>query len=117
MEKLFNSELKVFSILWRNGDTPTKQIVKILNKEVGWNKSTTYTIIKRCVEKGIIEQKDDFVCHALISKEEAQKYETEELINNMYDGSTDKLVASLLDNGSLKKEEINKLKDLINSLE
>jgi len=116
--KLFNSELKILNILWKDGDTPAKQIVKILNKETGWNKSTTYTIIKRCIDKGIVENKGgDFICHALISKEDAQKYETAELINNMYDGSADRLVASLLDSGSLNKEEIDKLKDLINSID
>ena len=118
MEKLFNSELKILNILWRDGDTPAKQIVKILNKETGWNKSTTYTIIKRCIGKGIVENiGGDFICRALISKEEAQKYETAELINNMYDGSADRLVASLLDSGSLKKDELEKLKELINSIE
>jgi predicted transcriptional regulator len=116
--KLFNSELKVLNVLWKNGDTPAKQIVKILNKETGWNKSTTYTIIKRCIDKGILENAGgNFVCHALISKEEARKYETAELIANMYDGSADRLVASLLGSGSLKKEELEKLRNLINSME
>ncbi|MCL2776094.1 MAG: BlaI/MecI/CopY family transcriptional regulator, partial [Oscillospiraceae bacterium] len=79
--KLFNSELKILNILWKEGDTPAKDIVKILNKEIGWSKSTTYTIIKRCIEKSLVENKrDDFICHALISKEDAQKYETAELI-------------------------------------
>ena len=115
--RLFNSELKVLNILWKEGDTPAKKIVKILREETGWNKSTTYTIIKRCIDKGIIENKGgDFICHALISREDAQKYETSELINTMYDGSPDRLVASLLDGGSLKKEDIDKLKDLINSI-
>jgi predicted transcriptional regulator len=118
MEKLFNSELKVLNILWRDGDTPAKQIVKILNKEIGWNRSTTYTIIKRCIDKGIIENKGgNFICHALISKEEAQKHGTTELINTMYDGSADRLVASLLNSGSIKKDELEKLKELINSME
>lgn len=66
----------------------------------------------------MIENKGgDFICHALVTKEEAQKYETEELINTMYDGSADRLVASLLDNGSLNKEEIEKLRKLIDSME
>jgi predicted transcriptional regulator len=105
--KLFNSELKILNILWKDGDTTAKQLVKILNKEVGWNKSTTYTIIKRCTDKGIIENKGgDFICHALITKEDAQKYETEELIANMYDGAADKLVVSLLGSGSLSKNEL-----------
>ena len=116
--KLFNSELKILNILWKDGDTPAKSIVKILDKEIGWSKSTTYTIIKRCIEKGLVENKGgDFICHALISREEAQKYETAELIANMYDGSADRLITSLLDGGSLNKKEIAKLKNLINAME
>jgi len=112
--KLYKSELKILNILWENGDIPAKQIVKIANKKIGWNKSTTYTIIKRCIEKGIIENKgDDFICHALISKEDSQKYETIELIKNMYDGSTYKLIISLLSNALFNKNEIEKIKNII----
>lgn len=115
--KLTSSELKVMNVLWNHGDTPAKDIVKILNKEVDWKKSTTYTIIKRCIDKGLIENiGGDFICRALVSKEEAQKNETKQLINNMYDGSVDKLVASLLGHENLTPEEIEQLKKIVNDL-
>lgn len=115
--KLFSSELKVMNVLWKEGDIPAKQIIKILGGEVGWKKSTTYTIIKRCIDKGLIENKGgEFICHALISKDEAQKYETTELINNMYDGAADRLVASVLGREGLTPEEIGKLKKMIDDL-
>lgn len=116
--KLYNSELKILNVLWKEGDLPAKEIIKILNKEVGWNKSTTYTMIKRCAEKGLIQYNvSDFVCHALITREDAQKFETKELIDSMYDGSPDRLVASILNGEYLSGEEIEKLKKIINSLE
>jgi len=115
--RLFNSELKLMNVLWKEGDIPAKQIIKILAKEVGWKKSTTYTIIKRCIDKGLIENMGgDFVCHAKISKEDAQKYETAELIKTLYDGSADMLVASILGREDLSPEEIERLKQIVGEL-
>ena len=86
--KLFDSELKVMSVLWKEGDMPAKNIADILNKKFGWNKNTTYTLIKRCIKKGAIERSEPkFICHALISKETVQEAETNELIDKMYEGS------------------------------
>ena len=63
--KLFDSELKVMSVLWRDGDVPAKYIAKLLTEELGWNVNTTYTLIKRCIKKGAIERSDpNFMCHA-----------------------------------------------------
>ena len=68
--KLFDSELKVMSVLWRDGDVPAKYIAKLLTEELGWNVNTTYTLIKRCIKKGAIERSDPgFMCHALVPKE------------------------------------------------
>ena len=50
--KLFDSELKVMDVLWREGDSTAKHIANVLGKEVGWNVNTTYTLIKRCMKKG-----------------------------------------------------------------
>ena len=50
--KLFDSELKVMDILWKEGDVPAKHVAEVLTGELGWNKNTTYTLIKRCIKKG-----------------------------------------------------------------
>ena len=84
-------------ILWKEGDVPAKHVADILMKELGWNKNTTYTLIKRCIKKGAIERSEpNFICHALIPKEEIQEAETNELIDKIYDGSADKLFTALL---------------------
>ena len=49
--KLFDSELKVMDILWKEGDTSAKEIAEKLNEQVGWSKTTTYTVIKKCIDK------------------------------------------------------------------
>lgn len=112
--KLFDSELKVMNILWRDGDVPAKYIADILNKELGWNKNTTYTLIKRCMKKGAIERTEpNFMCHALIPKEKVQEAETNELIDKVYDGSADKLFAALLGRKKLSAEQIEQLRQIV----
>ena len=112
--KLFDSELKVMSVLWREGDATAKHISDVLKEETGWNMNTTYTLIKRCIKKGAIERSEPhFMCHALISQEEVQEAETEELFNKIYDGSVDKLFAALLGRKKLSAEQIEKLKQIV----
>ena len=112
--KLFDSELKVMSVLWREGDATAKHISDVLKEETGWNMNTTYTLIKRCIKKGAIERSEPhFMCHALISQEEVQEAETEELLNKIYDGSVDKLFAALLGRKKLSAEQIEMLKQIV----
>ncbi len=114
MIKLFDSELKVMDILWREGISPAKHVADTLTRELGWNKNTTYTLIKRCISKGAIERTEpNFMCRALIAKEEVQEAETNELINKIFDGSADKLFASLLSRKKLSAGEIEKLKKIV----
>ncbi len=116
--KLFDSELKVMDVLWREGDCTAKYIASVLTAEVGWNINTTYTLIKRCIKKGAIERTEpNFMCHALIPKERVQEAETEELINKVYDGSADKLFSALLGRKKLSESQIEKLKQIVGSLE
>lgn len=116
--KLFDSELKVMDVLWREGDSTAKHIAAVLNEEVGWNVNTTYTLIKRCIKKGAIRRSEpNFMCHALIPKEEVQEAETNELINKVYDGSVDKLFSALLGRKKLSAGQIEKLKQIVGSLE
>ena len=116
--KLFDSELKIMNVLWQEGDCTAKHISDVLKEETGWNMNTTYTLIKRCISKGVIKRSEpNFMCHALIPKEEVQEAETNELIDKIYDGSADKLFAALLGRKKLSKEQIQKLKDIVGELE
>ena len=105
-------------VLFDECDTTAKHISDVLKEEIGWNMNTTYTLIKRCIKKGAIERSEpNFMCHAIIPKEEVQEAETTELINKVYDGSADKLFAALLGRKKLSPEEIAKLKQIVNDLE
>ena len=116
--KLFDSELKVMDVLWKEGDRTAKQISDILKAEIGWNMNTTYTVIKKCIAKDAIERREpNFLCHALIPKAAVQEAETDELIGKLYDGSADKLFAALLGRKKLSAEQIAKLKQIVGDLD
>lgn len=116
--KLFDSELKVMDVLWREGDATAKHIADTLTEELGWNKNTTYTLIKRCMKKGAIERSEpNFLCRALIPKEEVQEAETNELIDRIYDGAAANLFAALLDKEKLTVEQVERLKQIVREWE
>ena len=115
--KLFDSERKVMEVLWREGGISAGQVVKILKEETGWNRNTTYTVIKKCVDKGAVKREEPgFICRPLISRQEVQDYETEELIDKMFDGSKEKFFAAFLDGKKLSNQEVDSLKRMIDDL-
>lgn len=116
--KLYDSELKVMDVLWKNGTMTAKEISDILKEEIGWNMNTTYTVIKKCIKKGAVERNEpNFMCVPLISKSEAQQYETQELIGKLYDGSADMLFSALLGRKNLSAEQIEELRKIVGSLD
>ena len=117
-KKLQDSELKVMNVIWREGEATAKHIAEVLGAEVGWNVNTTYTLIKRCIEKGAVERSEpNFLCRALVKKEDVQRAETDELIGKLFDGSADKLFAALLGRKKLSASELEKLRGMIDELE
>ena len=116
--KLFDSELKVMDVLWKEGDMPAKQISDILKETTGWNMNTTYTVIKKCITKGAIERREpNFLCHALIARDVVQAAETEELLHKLFDSSPDLLFASLLGHQKLSKAQIDNLRHMVSELQ
>ena len=117
-ERIPDAELKVMKVLWRDGECGAKHIAEVLAKEEGWNINTTYTLIKRCVKRGVIERiEPNFICRAKVSKKEIQDERTNELIDKMFEGSVDGLFAALLDGKKLSRSEIENLKKLVDKLE
>jgi predicted transcriptional regulator len=120
--KLYDSELKIMEYLWQCANAAqrvtAKDIAAEMARTVGWSKTTTYTVLKKCVEKGAVARHEPgFVCTPLVSMEQVQEYETRELINKMYQGSADLLVASLIGQQKLSGDEITRLKALVSQLE
>jgi BlaI family penicillinase repressor len=116
--KLFDSELKVMDVLWKEGDMPAKQISDVLKETTGWNMNTTYTVIKKCIAKGAIQRREpNFLCHALIARDVVQAAETEELLHKLFDSSPDLLFASLLGRQRLSRSQIDNLRRMVSELQ
>ncbi|MCL2774150.1 MAG: BlaI/MecI/CopY family transcriptional regulator [Oscillospiraceae bacterium] len=112
--KIFDSELKVMEIIWDKGDLTAGEIAKILKEQVGWNRNTTYTVIKKLIEKNAVERLEPgFNCRALITKEEVRQYEADELIGKLFGGSADVFLSAFLNGKNLSEKEIARLKQII----
>lgn len=112
--KLFDSELKVMEVLWEQGPRPAKEIVDILSARIGWNKNTTYTVIRKCIEKGAVERGEPgFVCTPLVSRDEVARTETEQLIDKMFGGSSELFFSSFLKNQGISEEDAERLSRMI----
>ena len=112
--KFFDGELHVRNVLWQEGDKTAARISEILREKIGWNVNTTYTMIKRCIAKGAVERTEPhFMCHALVTREEARAGGVSELVDRLFDGSTELLFATLLNWKTLDPEEVRRLRELI----
>ncbi|MEJ8306876.1 BlaI/MecI/CopY family transcriptional regulator [Saccharibacillus sacchari] len=115
---LVDSELKVMAVLWEWGESPARQVAGELEERYGWNVNTTYTLIKRCIKKGAIERSEpNFMCRALVSQEEAQRQGTRDLVDKIFDGSVNKLFASLLGKKELSNDQIDRLKKMVDDMD
>ena len=113
-EKLFDSEAKVMDILWARGPLSAKEISVIAAETIGWNKNTTYTIIKKLEAKGFLQREDPgFLCTPLVPREEMQKTEAASLLQKVFGGSRKALFSALLEDEPLTEEEIRDLRRLI----
>jgi len=115
-KKLFDSEAKVMEIIWAHGSLSAKEISLIAANTIGWNKNTTYTVIKKLEAKGFIHRDDPgFICTALVSKSEMQKFEVKSLLEKVFGGSRKALFSALLEDEQLSENDIEELKKLIDN--
>lgn len=113
-EKLFDSEAKVMEILWANSPISAKEISLIAADTIGWNKNTTYTVIKKLEAKGFLRREDPgFICTPLVSQVEMQKAEAASLVKKVFGGSRQALFSALLEDEPLTAEEIDELRKRI----
>ncbi len=113
-ERLFDSEAKVMEIIWAKAPISAKEISLIAGDTIGWNKNTTYTVIKKHEAKGYIKRDDPgFICTPLVSRSEVQISEAETLVNKVFGGSRRALFSALLENEPLSEDELDELRRLI----
>ncbi len=112
--KLFDGELKLMELLWENDGVTAKELSLLAAERIGWNKNTTYTVIKKLVDKGAIERSEPgFTCRSLIVREDAGREEAREVVRSFFGGSVKALFSSFMSDGTLSPDETEELKKLI----
>lgn len=110
--KLFDAEYKFVSLIWDHEPINSTELVKLCLEKLGWKKSTTYTVLRKLCERGIV-QNQNAVVTALIKREEAQKYESEALIEKAFDGSLPKFLTAFLGKNKITEKEAEQLRRII----
>ncbi|MDE6875364.1 MAG: BlaI/MecI/CopY family transcriptional regulator [Lachnospiraceae bacterium] len=101
-------------LLWSNKSLAAKDIAKIIKEYIGWEKNTTYTVIKRLIEKGAVKREDPgFICRAAISKRAVQISETKSLLDKLYGGSLSKFFVDYVGSQTLNPTELTEIQRII----
>ena len=110
--KIFESEYRFCLILWENEPISSRKLSELCNERLGWSKTTTYTVIKRLSDRGVLKNENTVVT-ALISKEEAQLSELDELMEKKFEGSLPAFIAAFARRQSLSEKDIQELERII----
>lgn len=110
--KIFESEYRFCLILWEREPIKSTELAKLCKEKLGWSKTTTYTVIKRLSERGVLKN-ENTVVSALISKEEAQQSELEELVEKKFEGSLPAFIAAFARRQALSDAEIEEIRRII----
>lgn len=107
MMKLAETEYRVMNLIWAEEGITAKSLAEALRQSIGWSKTTTYTIISRCIQKGYIRRSEPkFQCHSLISRAQVGDQETDALIERYYAAKPEQLVETLLARKKLTAEQL-----------
>lgn len=114
MEELLlcDSEYRMMNVIWDNAPVESGKLVKLCEAELDWKKSTTYTILRKLVAKGLVVN-EDTVVKVLIPRERVQRYESERIVQKSFGGSLPAFISSFLGNGGISKTEADELIQLI----
>lgn len=110
--KLFDAEYRFMSIIWDNEPINSTMLSKVTEDILGWKKSTTYNMIKKLAEKGLLINQNATV-KSLIKREQVQKHESEAIIEKSFDGSLPAFLTAFLDNKKISEKEALELKRII----
>ena len=114
--KIFESEYRFCLLLWENEPVNSTKLVALCKENLGWSKATTYTVIRRLSERGVIKNENTIVS-SLISKEEAQSSRLEEMLEETFEGSMPAFIAAFSKSKKLSKSEVDQLQAVYGKLE
>lgn len=110
--KLYDAEFRFASIVWECEPIQSGELAKRCGQELGWKRTTTYTVLKKLCTRGIL-QNEGSVVTSLVKREEVQQYESRAVLEKSFGGSLPKFIAAFLDGGNLSQKEADEIKQLI----
>ena len=110
--KIYESEYRFCLILWEHEPVKSKELVRLCQEKLGWKATTTYTVIKRLAERGILKNENTVVT-SLVSKDEVQAAEIDDLVEKKFEGSLPAFVAAFSRHKKLSEEEIDIVQAMI----
>ena len=110
--KVFESEYRFFLILWEHEPIKSSELVKLCSEQLGWKPTTTYTVIKRLSERGVLKNEKTVVT-SLVTKEEVQTAEIDEMMEKTFQGSLPAFIAAFAKNRRLSDKEIDEVQEMI----
>ena len=110
--KIFESEYRFCLILWEHEPAATTELVKLCRETLGWKRTTTYTVIKRLGERGVLKN-DNGLVTSLVSKEEVQASEIDELVEKKFEGSLPAFIAAFANHRKISEDEIDEIQKMI----
>ena len=113
--KIHESEYRFCLILWEHEPVTAAELVKLCRERLGWKRTTTYTVIKRLGERGVLKNENGTV-RSLISKGEAQAFEIDELVEKKFEGSLPAFVAAFTRRRDLSEEDLDEVQRMIDQL-
>ena len=110
--KVFESEYRFCLILWEHEPIKSSELVNICKEQLGWKPTTTYTVIKRLSERGVLKNENTIVT-SLVSKDEIQAAEIDEMLEKTFEGSLPAFVAAFTKHQKLSVKEIDEIQQMI----
>ena len=110
--KVFESEYRFCLILWENEPVKSSRLVELCKEQLGWKPTTTYTVIKRLSERGILKNENTVVT-SLVSKDEVQAAELNEMVEKTFEGSLPAFVAAFTRHQKISDAEIDAVQQMI----
>lgn len=112
--KIFESEYRFCCIVWETEPVKSGELARLAQERLGWKKSTTYTVIKRLTERGVLKN-ESAVISSVFSKEQVQRQESRDFIDKTFGGSLPAFVAAFAQGGRLSVQDVQAIKGLIDS--
>jgi len=110
--KLFDAEYKFACLVWEHEPINSTELVKLSRTELGWKKSTTYTVLRKLCEREILRNENATVT-SIVKKADAQKYESESVVEKNFEGSLPQFLTAFLGGKKLSEKEAEELKQII----